>query len=261
MTTDLNVGARVEPIIEARALTVGYGPISVLHDFDVQVRPGEVVALLGPNGSGKTTSLLALAGELPLLSGEVLLSGAPAPSGLHRRARLGLRFVSEDRAVFMGLTVHDNLRLAHKDIEPCLELFPELKKLLRRKVGLLSGGEQQMVTLSRALSGDTRILLADELSLGLAPLIVQRLLAAVRAAADRGVGVLLVEQQVRNALEVADRAYVLKRGRVVIEGTAAELRAREAEIESSYLAGSDTNDSTSPAVDRYETTVQGGGAA
>lgn len=222
-------------LLESKNVSVGYGSVPVIHDLNVLVRPGEVVALLGPNGAGKTSALLTLAGELPPAGGQVLMDGRPARSGLHRRAKAGLRLITEDRSVFMGLTVHDNLRLAHKTIEPSLEIFPELRSLLRRKVGLLSGGEQQMLTLARALTGDTRILLADELSLGLAPLIVARLLAAVRAAADGGMGVLLVEQQVRNALSVADHGYVLSRGRVVIEGTAAELKRRSEEIEASYL--------------------------
>jgi branched-chain amino acid transport system ATP-binding protein len=117
-----------------------------------------------------------------------------------------------------------------------LELFPELEPLLERRAGLLSGGEQQILTLARALAADPTVLLADELSLGLAPLVVERLLAAIRGAADRGAGVLLVEQQVRNALEVADRAYVLSGGRVVLEGPTSELRTRIHEIERAYLA-------------------------
>jgi len=124
----------------------------------------------------------------------------------------------------------------HRSLDEPLALFPELQPLLKRRVGLLSGGEQQMLTLARALAGPTRVLLADELSLGLAPLVVARLLQAVRAAADRGMAVLLVEQQVRNALSVADRAYVLQHGRVVLSGAAEDLRARESEIEAVYLA-------------------------
>jgi branched-chain amino acid transport system ATP-binding protein len=225
------------PLIEAQDVSAGYGSVPVLHGFSIAVRPGQVVALLGPNGAGKTTALLALAGEVSLMDGHVLMDGRPAPAGLHRRARNGLRLITEDRSVFMGLTVYDNLRLAHRSVEPCLEFFPELRALLRRKVGLLSGGEQQMLTLARALTGGTRVLLADELSLGLAPLVVARLLEAVRAAADRGLGVLLVEQQARNALSVADHGYVLSRGRVIIEGDADALQARRGEIEASYLSG------------------------
>lgn len=229
-------------LIEAEGLTTGYGSIPVVRGLDLRVEPGEVVALLGPNGAGKTTALRALAGELPVLGGEVRWLGQRASQSVHRRARQGLRFVTEERSVFMTLSVSDNLRLSHRSLAGCLDLFPELAALLSRRAGLLSGGEQQMVTLARALTGDVRLLLADELSLGLAPLVVQRLLRAVRAAADRGVGVVLVEQQLRHALEVADRGIVLRRGLVAMSGTSAELRDRMSDIEDSYLAAIDTDE-------------------
>jgi branched-chain amino acid transport system ATP-binding protein len=245
--------------IEAVGLSAGYGQIPVLSDINISVRPGEVVALLGANGAGKSTVLLALAGELPLSAGQVRMNGVATTSPLHQRARRGLRLITEDRAVFMSLTVADNLRLAHKSLDQPLALFPELKPLLGRKVGLLSGGEQQMLTLARALSGPTTVLLADELSLGLAPLIVQRLLRAVREAADNGMAALLVEQQVRNALSVADRAYLLRQGRIVLEGPVADLRMRIDEIQDSYLAGAQvrpdeaTGGAASPAAGDHRT--------
>ena len=211
--------------------------MAVVHNLDLQVQPGEIVVLLGANGAGKTTTLLTMAGELPP-AGRVLMDGRPAPRALHTRVRRGLRFITEERSVLMSMSVADNLRLAHRDITPCLELFPELDPLLSRKAGLLSGGEQQMLTLARAVVGDGRILLADELSLGLAPLVVRRLLSAVRSCADRGMGVLLVEQQARLALNIADRGYVLRQGEVIIAGSAAQLRADMANIESSYLSSS-----------------------
>jgi branched-chain amino acid transport system ATP-binding protein len=217
-------------------VSVGYGQVSVVTDLNLSVHPGEVVALLGANGAGKTTTLLALAGELPILSGEIALFGSTTRAPLHQRAAGGLAFVTEERSVFMKLSCADNLRLGRGGVEPALALMPELRPLLRRRAGLLSGGEQQMLTLARALASKPRVLLADELSLGLAPLIVRRLLEAVRAAADRdGVGVVLVEQQVSQALRVADRAVILRRGRVVLEGAAADLSARAHEIESHYL--------------------------
>jgi branched-chain amino acid transport system ATP-binding protein len=224
-------------LIEARKLSAGYGSLAAVRELDLTVGPGEVVALLGPNGAGKTTTLLTLAGVLPPISGQVLLDGKPTKSSLNRRAKRGLALVPEERSVFMGLTAADNLRLGRGPREKALGLFPELKPLLRRKAGQLSGGEQQILTLARALAGEPRVLLADELSLGLAPLVVKRLLRAVREAADRGVGVLLVEQHARQALELADRAYVLRRGRVELQGTAVELLEQLPEIERSYLAG------------------------
>ncbi len=229
--------------IRAESISAGYGQVPVLHEVDIEVRPGEVVALLGANGSGKTTTLMVLAGELMPTSGSVRFLGSTTRDPLHVRAKNGLRLISEDRSVLMSLTVLDNLRLALDDVEPALTLFPELRPLLKRRVGLLSGGEQQMLTLARALVSEARVLLVDELSLGLAPLIVKRLLAAVRAAADNGLAVLLVEQQIQNALAVSDRAYVLKHGRVVMQGRASDLRGRMSEIEASYLADmpTDTN--------------------
>jgi branched-chain amino acid transport system ATP-binding protein len=225
-----------EPLVAAESVSSGYGSLAVLHEIDLHVRAGEVVALVGANGAGKTTLLLTLAGVIPTSHGTVRMYGEPTTAPLHRRARRGLRLITEDRAVFSTLPVKDNLRIAHKSPAEPLALFPELEPLLRRRVGLLSGGEQQMLTLARALTGSTRLLLADELSLGLAPLVVRRLLRAVRQAADeRGVGVLLVDQQVRNALSVADRVYVMQRGRVVLSGTAPEMSARLDEIEASYL--------------------------
>ena len=224
-------------LLEARALTCGYDSVPVVRDVDLRVEPGEVVALLGPNGAGKTTTLLTLSGALPALGGEVWWQGRPTKAPLHRRARGGLAFVTEERSVFMGLSTRDNLRAGRVPVNEALELFPELRPRLRIPAGLLSGGEQQMLTLARALARRPALLLADELSLGLAPLVVQRLLRAVRQAADRGLGVLLVEQHVSQALEIADRAYVMRRGRLEMSGTAAELEQRVAEIEASYLAG------------------------
>jgi branched-chain amino acid transport system ATP-binding protein len=225
--------------LEARGVSVGYGPLAVVHDLDLHVMRGEVVALLGSNGAGKTTVVRALAGELPLLAGQVWLNGAVTTAPLHRRARAGLRLITEERSVFMNLSAADNLRLGGRDRTRALELFPELERLMKRKTGLLSGGEQQILTLARALAADPMVLLADELSLGLAPLVVERLLAAVRAAADRGTAVLLVEQHVLNALEVADRAYVLNHGAVALEGATADLRGRIGEIEDTYLAAAE----------------------
>jgi branched-chain amino acid transport system ATP-binding protein len=227
------------PVLEAKKMCAGYGPVEVVKDLDLVVHSGEVVALLGVNGAGKTTIVRALSGQLKPSGGQVWLRGRPTTAPLHKRVRDGMRLITEDRSVFMGLTTAENLRLGGQSRDACLELFPELERLLDRRAGLLSGGEQQMLTLARALAAQPTVLLADELSLGLAPLICVRLLAALRAAADRGAGVLLVEQRARDALQVADRAYVISSGQVAVSGSASELAGRIEEIESTYLASSE----------------------
>jgi branched-chain amino acid transport system ATP-binding protein len=227
------------PILAARALSAGYGAMPVVRNIDLEVRPGEVVALLGRNGAGKSTTLLALSGELRPLAGDVILDGAPARGGLPERAQAGLAFIPETRSVFKELTVAENLRLGRGPATRALELFPELRDHVNRRADLLSGGQQQILALARALAAEPRVLLADELSLGLAPLIVRRVLDAVRSAAERGIGVLLVEQHVRQALAIADRAYLLDRGEVALEGSAAEMITHLDEIERAYLEGVD----------------------
>jgi branched-chain amino acid transport system ATP-binding protein len=225
-------------VLEARNLTVGYGPIPVIRGINLEVKAGEIVALLGVNGAGKTTTVKALAGELKPSTGEIRYLGKPTTAPLHQRARQGLRLITEERSVFMQLTAAENLRLGGQTAESCLELFPEIESFLGRKAGLLSGGEQQMLTLARALACGPQVLLADELSLGLAPLILERLLPALRIAADHGTAILLVEQHVRDALEVADRAYLLNHGEIVLQGAAKDLSGQIHEIEKTYLAAS-----------------------
>ncbi len=205
--------------LEARGLSAGYGELQVVRDLDLVVHPGEIVALLGPNGAGKSTTLLTLAGELTPLAGDVEWFGAPFTGPLHRRATEGLAFVPEERSVIMSMSVRDNLLLGNGGIDPAVAVFPELGKLLDRRAGLLSGGEQQMLTLGRALARAPKVLLADELSLGLGPMVVDRLFAAIREAASTlGVGVLLVEQQARRALDASDRWYLMRRGEIVASG-------------------------------------------
>jgi len=225
------------PLVEVQGLWAGHGDLAAVRGLDLTVAPGEIVALLGPNGAGKTTTLLTLAGELVPLRGEVRVLDHPAGLPLARLVRDGLAFVPEERSVIASLTTAANLKLRRCDTAVALELFPELEPLLRRRAGLLSGGEQQILTLARALASSPRLLLVDELSLGLAPLAVRRLLLAVRAAADRGVAVLLVEQHAADALDIADRVVVLRHGEVVLTGAAAELRGRLGELESAYLTG------------------------
>jgi branched-chain amino acid transport system ATP-binding protein len=223
-------------VIAAEGMSTGYAGQPVVHDVDLEVGEGEVVCLLGPNGAGKTTTMLALGGVLPLLGGQVLLDGEPTTAPLYRRARQGLAYVPEERSVFKGLSARDNLRCGGVTVAAALEFFPELEDRMGVRAGLLSGGEQQMLTLARALARRPRMLLADELSLGLAPLVVERLLRAVReAASEEGTGVLMVEQHARKAIGHADRVYVMRRGRLEMSATAAEAQGRLAEVEDAYL--------------------------
>jgi branched-chain amino acid transport system ATP-binding protein len=223
------------PLLRARKLQAGYREVPCVHGVSIDVHPGEIVVILGPNGAGKTTTLLTLSGALPSLGGDVLWQGAPTKAALHHRVREGLAVVPEERSITSGLSVRDNLRIGPGPVERALDLFPELRPLLRRRAGLLSGGEQRMLSTARALAAEPSVLLADELSLGLAPLIVARLMRALREAADRGAGVLLVEQHARQALAVADRAYVLQRGKIVWSGQATEARQNLRRIEQAYL--------------------------
>ncbi len=223
--------------LDARSVTSGYRGQPVIRDIDIRVDAGEVVALLGANGAGKTTTLLALVGELPLHAGEVRLGGEPTSAPLHRRAKRGMAFVPEGRTVFKSLSTAENMNVAKVDPATACRLFPELESRMDIRGGLLSGGEQRMLALACALGRNPTLLLADELSLGLAPLVVTRLLEAVREAAGaQGMGVLLVEQQVRKVLRYADRAYVMRRGRIEMQVTASEALDRISEIESSYLS-------------------------
>ena len=223
------------PLLEARGLCSGYAGVEIVRDVALQVRAGEVVALLGANGAGKTTTLLTLAGELKPLGGQILFDGNPVTTPLYMRARNGMAFVTEERSIFSKLTTRQNLAVGRADVAKATALFPELEPLMSRRGGLLSGGEQQILTLARALARPTKLLLADELSLGLAPKVVTRLLQAVREAADSGIGALLVEQHVHRVLEIADRVYLLGHGQIEFTGTAAEARHNIDEIQATYL--------------------------
>jgi branched-chain amino acid transport system ATP-binding protein len=225
-------------LIEARGMSSGYGKMAVVHDMDIHVDEGEVVALIGANGAGKTTTLLTLAGELTPLAGEVRMLGQPTTAPMHARCRNGLGYVTEERSVIMGLSVADNLKLARVAPPDAFRYFPSLERIMNRRAGLCSGGEQQMLTLARALGREPKVLLADELSLGLAPIVVTNLFQAIRDAADqRGVGVLLVEQHVRQALKIADRVYVIARGRIGLSGASEDVAGQLDKIEAAYLSG------------------------
>jgi branched-chain amino acid transport system ATP-binding protein len=206
------------PGIAAKGLWAGYDGLAAVRDLSLEVGEGELVALLGPNGAGKTTTLLALAGAIRPMQGEVLWFGKAARGAVHERVRKGMGLVPEQKAVVSRLSVRDNLLLSPNGLA-ATKIFPELEGLLYRQAGLLSGGEQQMLTLGRALAARPTVLLIDELSLGLAPLVVSRLFQAVTAAArDDGVAVLLVEQQARRARTVADRWYLLRHGHLEASG-------------------------------------------
>lgn len=212
-----------EPVFRIDALTSGYGDLAAVRDVSLTVHAGEMVALFGPNGAGKSTTLLASVGILPHMAGEVSFDGKALKKPLHQLSRMGIAFVPEQRSVISALTTRQNLELGTGGVDKAVDAFPELKPLLNRKGGLLSGGEQQMVALARAFAAEPRLILVDELSLGLAPLIVDRLIIALREASrSTGLAVLLVEQQARRALAHTDRWYLLRSGTVVGEGISSD---------------------------------------
>ncbi|WP_067650759.1 ABC transporter ATP-binding protein [Nocardia harenae] len=233
-------------VLECAGLDAGYSNgRPCVRGLDLTLAAGEVLCLLGPNGAGKTTVLNTLAGLLPRLGGTVRIAGAEIGSGRARKAsRAGLVLVPDDRALFTGLTVTQNLELARKRSGPAVadivEYFPRLGERLGVRAGMLSGGEQQMLAIGRALMQKPTVLLIDELSMGLAPVIVEALLPVIRRVADdRGTAVILVEQHVRLALATADTAVVLAHGQQVLHGPAAELAADPQRIERAYLGAAE----------------------
>ena len=227
--------------LAVKGLQGGRGTTTAFRDVDLAVDAGKVLALLGPNGAGKSTLLLTLSGLLPPQAGTVELDGHPLKGGRPSLAnRAGIVLVPDNRCLFTTLSVEKNLKAAARRGGPTprdmLDVFPALEKRWKLDAGDLSGGEQQMLAMARALVQQPKVLLVDEMSMGLAPLVVEALFAAVRQiAADHGCAVVLVEQHVNLALAVADQAVVLNHGRVVLDGAAASLRAEPERLERAYL--------------------------
>jgi branched-chain amino acid transport system ATP-binding protein len=235
------------PCLELRGLRVCHGKVEVLHGIDIEVNRGEIVAILGANGAGKTTTLAAISGLLPPSGGGIHFEGAPLhtlPS--HEIVRRGITHSPEGRRVFGALTVKENLALGaytRKDAartagirDWLFELFPRLKERLGQLAGTLSGGEQQMLAIARALMGDPKVLLLDEPSLGLAPILVRSIFDSIREINGQGVTVILVEQNARAALKIAARGYVMEVGRIVMEDAADALLANP-DVRAAYLGG------------------------
>jgi branched-chain amino acid transport system ATP-binding protein len=230
------------PLLEVKQLAAGYGHLEVIRDVNLEVRPGEVVACIGANGAGKTTTLRAISGMIRARAGHVMFDGKDITGKTAEHiSRQGLVHVPEGRGLFPNLSVEDTLRLVSNSIgkEPDLNtayrLFPKLRERRHQGVGTLSGGEQQMVALARAVLARPRLVMVDEMSQGLAPTVVRQLFEIIRLMRDEGIAVLIVEQFVESALEVADRAYVFEHGTIGHSGSAAELRADRKLISGSYL--------------------------
>ncbi|MBF0262982.1 MAG: ABC transporter ATP-binding protein [Magnetococcales bacterium] len=236
--------ARSDPILELRGVDVAHGQTQVLRDLTLVVGKGEIVTLIGANGAGKSTLLMAIFGQPRPLRGSVLFAGEEITHlPTHRIARLGLAQVPEGRRIFPGMTVLENLVMG--SLAPEVDqgvmarvhaLFPILKERLTQRAGTLSGGEQQMLAIGRAMMSKPRLLMLDEPSLGLAPLMIRRIFQALREIVDEGTTLFLVEQNANQALRLADRGYVLVNGRIVMEGSGAGLLA-DPEVRRAYLGG------------------------
>ncbi len=227
--------------LSVRGLTAGYGDAVVVRELDLRVDAGEVVAMLGRNGTGKTTTLMAISGFLKRSTGVIAIDGRPVAGPPHRRMRGQLGLVTEGRSVFGPMTTAQNLRVGGVDIADAVALFPELRGRLNVRAGSLSGGEQQMLTLARAMCRRPRVLLLDELSFGLAPVVCDRLFSGVRQfAEEHAIAVVVVEQHLHYAAMVADRAVVMNEGRIALELPTSQLISRASEIEQLYLGGPET---------------------
>ena len=232
------------PLLDVRGLRSGYGAVEVLRGVDLQVQPGETVALLGSNGAGKTTLNLTLSGLVPTRGGQVLFEGQDITGWHYRRVvGSGLIHVPEGRKVFPNLSVHENLELGAftrgrerraLNLEKVYATFPRLKERTTQLAGTLSGGEQQMLAIGRGLMAEPRLLILDEPSLGLSPLLVEEMFALIGRLRQDGLAILLVEQNVGQSLDIADQAYVLENGLIRFAGLPAELLASET-LRQAYL--------------------------
>jgi len=233
-------------VLKVNGLHVHYGAIHAVHGVSFSLRRGEIVSIVGSNGAGKSTIMWALAGVVTPSGGSVEIFGSPLPGKPHEVVARGLALVPERRRLFASLTVEENLVMGaylrkmngefQNDLERCFRLFPVIGQRLKQRSGTLSGGEQQMLAISRALMGRPGILLLDEPSLGLAPILVDTLMDTIRQIRDEGVSVLLVEQNATQALEISDRGYVLEAGSFIKTGEGAEL-AGDPDIVKAYLGG------------------------
>lgn len=231
------------PVLECRGLDVGYGKLTVARDITFTLQQGKVLTILGPNGAGKTTLLMTLGGFLPPRAGTIALKGVPVKGSSPRRMnQAGMILIPDFRALFTELTPIQNLKLAAPrgaDLSSVLELFPALARREKLRTGDLSGGEQQMLAIARALVQSPKLLLIDEMSMGLAPVAVESLMPVIRQVADQhGASVIMVEQHVQLALEIADEAMVLVHGSIVLSGPAEQYRDDTSAVESAYMSGS-----------------------
>jgi len=233
------------PILQLRDVKVAYGAIEAVKGIDLELAAGELVSLIGANGAGKTTTLNAIAGTLGISAGELLYDGKRIEKlPAHKRLRQGLALVPEGRGIFTRLTVEENLRMGaycrrdneaiEADMERVFTMLPRVKERLQQVAGTLSGGEQQMVAIGRALLSRPRLLLLDEPSMGLAPLVVEKIFEVIRSVAAEGVTILLVEQNANLALEFSQRAYVMESGTITLTGSGADLLA-DPKVRAAYL--------------------------
>lgn len=230
-------------MLEVTGLDAGYGRLPILHEIDIAVSAGEIVSVVGSNGAGKTTLLRAINGIITPTAGSVQVDGVEvAGKATEKMASLGMTHVPENRLCFPTLSVRDNLMLGawnnrgRGDVDAVLELFPRLQPRMGQAAGTLSGGEQQMVAIGRGLMAAPKVIMLDEPSIGLAPKVVAEIMQVLTKLRDRGMAVLLVEQNVRASFGIADRAVVMQRGRVVVQGTPAEL-IEMPEVRAAYLGG------------------------